>query len=144
VVFILIEYDKNPKWYKNVLLTFGNHVGDSIQIVVGETKEEGCVILPCAIKLMEDGKKKVGVNELDLGFCLIHVFYIVLPCGFIELLGTYKVGQEENKSNKMTFMGVEHVITFPYFFTYYEQDTVKSIILYYYYNNVYQGCMRDW
>jgi hypothetical protein len=56
VVFILIEYDKNPKWYKNVLLTFGNHSRDSIQIVVGETKEEGYVILPCAIKLMEDEK----------------------------------------------------------------------------------------
>jgi hypothetical protein len=54
------------------------------------------------------------------------------------------VGQEKNKSNKMTFMGVEHVIAFPYFFTYYEQDTVKSIILYHYYSNVFQGCMRDW
>jgi hypothetical protein len=59
VAFILIEYDKNPKWYKNVLLTFGNRVGDSIQIVVGETKEEGYVILPCAIKLMEDEKEKL-------------------------------------------------------------------------------------
>ncbi len=97
MVFILIEYDKNPKWYKNVLLTFGNHARDSIQIVVGKTKEEGYVILPCTIKLMEDEKRKVEVNELDLGFCLIQVLYIILPCGFIELLGVYKVEQEENK-----------------------------------------------
>ncbi len=32
---------QNLEWYKNVLLTFDNHVGDSIQIVVGEIKEEG-------------------------------------------------------------------------------------------------------
>jgi hypothetical protein len=49
------------------LLTFGNHVGDSIQIVVVETKEEGYVILLCAIKLMEDEKGKVEVDELGLG-----------------------------------------------------------------------------
>jgi hypothetical protein len=120
-VFILIEYDKNPKWYKNVLLTFGNHAGDSIQIVVGETKVEGYVILPCAIKFMEDEKGKVEIDELDLGFCLIHVLYIILPYGFPELLGVYKVGQEENKSNKMTIMVVEHVIAFLKFFAYYEQ-----------------------
>jgi hypothetical protein len=54
VVFILIEYDKNPKWYKNVSLTFGDHARYSIQIVVGEIKEEGYVTLPCVIKLMED------------------------------------------------------------------------------------------
>ncbi len=36
-------------------------------------------------------------------------------------------------------MGVEHVIVFPNFFTYYEQDTAKSIIFFNYYNNEYQG-----
>jgi hypothetical protein len=54
------------------LLTFGNHVGESIQFVVGETEEEGYVILPYAIKLMEDEKGKVEVDELDLGFCLLY------------------------------------------------------------------------
>jgi hypothetical protein len=43
---------------KNVLLTFGNYTKDSNQVVVGETKEKGYVILPCAIKLMEDEKGK--------------------------------------------------------------------------------------
>jgi hypothetical protein len=36
MVFISMEWDKNPKWYKNVLLTFGDHVGESIQFIVGE------------------------------------------------------------------------------------------------------------
>jgi hypothetical protein len=88
---------------------------------------------------MEDEKWEVEVNELDLGFCLIHVLYIILPCGFTELLGVYKVEQEENKSNKMTIMGAKHVIAFLKIFTYYEQDMVKSIIFLYYYNNVYKG-----
>jgi hypothetical protein len=128
MVFILIEYDNNLEWYKNVLLTFGNHARDSIQIVVGETKVEGYVILPCAIKLMEDEKRKVEVDKLDLGFCLVHVLYIILPCGFPKLSGVYEVGQEENKSNKMTIMGVEHVITFSNVFTYYEHIWLNPLL----------------
>jgi hypothetical protein len=110
VVYILIKYDKNPECYKNVLLTFGDHVGDSIQIVVGETEKEGYVLLPCVIKLMEDEKGKVEVDKLDLGLCLIHILYIILPCGFIKLLGVYKVGQEDNRSNNMTIMGVGRLV----------------------------------
>jgi hypothetical protein len=68
------------------LLTFSNHVGESIQFVVGEIEKKGYVILPCAIKLMEDEKGKVEVDELCLGFYLIHVRYIILPCGFTKLL----------------------------------------------------------
>jgi hypothetical protein len=83
------------------LLTFGNHDGESIQFVVGKTEEEGYVILPYVIKLMEDEEGKVEVDELDLGSCLIHVFYIILPCGFTKLLGVYKMGKKENRSNKM-------------------------------------------
>jgi len=68
---------------------------------------------------MEDEEGKVEV-ELDLGFCLIHLLYILLPCKFTKLLGVYTVGREENISNKMIIMGVEHVMTFPNLFTYYE------------------------
>jgi len=68
---------------------------------------------------MEDEEGKVEV-ELNLGFCLIHLLYILLPCGFTKLLGVYRVGREENISNKMIIMGVEHVMTFPNLFTYYE------------------------
>jgi hypothetical protein len=31
---------------------------------------------------MEDEEGKVEIDELDLGLCLIHVFYIILSCGF--------------------------------------------------------------
>jgi len=75
---------------------------------------------------------------------LIHVLYIILPCGFTKLLEVYKVNKEENKTNKMIVMGAEHVITFPNLFTYYEQDMAKSIILFDYYNNVYQGWFKKW
>jgi hypothetical protein len=79
------------------LLTFGNHARDTIQFVVGETEEEGYVILLYVIKLMEDEEGKIEVDELDLGFYLIHVLYIILPCEFTKLLGVYRVGREENR-----------------------------------------------
>jgi hypothetical protein len=53
------------------------------------------------------------------------------------LLGVHKVSKEENRTNKMIVMGVEHVIAFSNLFIYYEQDMVKSIIFFDYYNNVY-------
>jgi hypothetical protein len=31
---------------------------------------------------MEDEEGKVEVHELDLGLCIIHVFYKNLSCGF--------------------------------------------------------------
>jgi hypothetical protein len=86
---------------------------------------------------MEDEEGKVEVDELDLGFCLICVLYIILPYGFTKLLGVYRLGKEQNRLHKMTNIGVEHVITFPNLFTYYEQDMVKSIIFFDYYNNFY-------
>jgi hypothetical protein len=44
------------------LLTFGNHISESIQFVVRKTEKEGYVILPCAIKLMKDEEGKVEVD----------------------------------------------------------------------------------
>jgi hypothetical protein len=84
---------QESKTVKNVLLTFGNHYGESIQFIVGKFEEKCYVILHYVIKLMEDEKGKVEVDELDLGYCLIHVLYIILPCGFTKLLGVYKVGK---------------------------------------------------
>jgi hypothetical protein len=66
---------------------------------------------------MEDEEGKVEVDELYLGFCIIHVLYIILPCEFTKLLGVYKVGKEKNRTNKLIVMGVEHVIAFPNLFT---------------------------
>jgi len=44
----------------------------------------------------------------------------------------------------MIVISVEHVIVFPNLFTYYEQDTAKSIIFFDYYNNVYQRWHEKW
>jgi hypothetical protein len=93
---------------------------------------------------MENKKGKVEVNKLDLRLHLIHVLYIILPCGFIELLGVCRVGKEENRTNKMTVMGAEHVITFFKFSINYEQDMAKSIIFFDYYNILYQGWYERW
>jgi hypothetical protein len=54
-----------------------------------ETKELDYVILPYAIRLMENEEGKVEVDELDLGFYLIHVLYIIIPCRFTKKLGFY-------------------------------------------------------
>jgi hypothetical protein len=54
-----------------------------------------------------------------------------------KIRSLYKVDKEENKTNEMIVMGVEHVIAFPNLFIYCEQDMVKSIIFFDYYNNVY-------
>lgn len=35
---------------------------------------------------MESEEGKVELDELDLG-CLIHIFFIVLHCGFSNMLG---------------------------------------------------------
>ncbi len=45
-------------------------------------EKEGHVILRYVIKLMENGEGKVEINELNLRFFLIRVFYIILPYGF--------------------------------------------------------------
>jgi hypothetical protein len=37
---------------------------------------------------MEIEKGKV---EIDLGFCLIHVLYRVLPCGYVDLMHVYRI-----------------------------------------------------
>jgi len=43
------------------------------------------------IKLMEIEKRKVEINEIDLGFCLIYVLYRVLPCGYTNLMGACRI-----------------------------------------------------
>ncbi len=55
---------------------------------------------------MQEGKP-VEVDELGLGFCLIHVFYVVLPCGFTNMLGVYMIELKGSIINKITIMNVE-------------------------------------
>lgn len=53
---------------------------------------------------------RVEVDEVDLGFCLFHVFYIICPCEFIDQLRMYKSRKSNGKINKMYVLGVKHVI----------------------------------
>jgi hypothetical protein len=40
---------------------------------------------------MEIEERKVEIDEIDLGFCLIHVLYAILPCGYKNLIGVYRI-----------------------------------------------------
>lgn len=46
---------------------------------------------------MKSEKRKVEINEIDSGFCLFHVLFIVLPCGFSNILRVYKLGKKKNQ-----------------------------------------------
>jgi hypothetical protein len=87
---------------------------------------------------MEIEKGKMEIDEIDLGFCLIHVLYKVLPCGYMDLMGAYRIERKQYRVNKMTILGVKQILAFPNLFTYYEQDMTKVVILLDYYNNVYE------
>jgi hypothetical protein len=93
---------------------------------------------------MEIEKGKVEIDEIDFGFCLIHVFYRVLPCGYTNLIGAYIIERKHNRVNKMTILGVKQVLVFPNLFTYYEQNMAKSMIFLDYYNNFYEGHHEKW
>ncbi len=84
------------------------------------------------------------IDEIDLGFFLIHVFYIVLFCGCTNLMGAYKIERKQNGVNNMIIFGVKQVLTCPNLLTYYEQDMTKSLLLLEYYNNVYEGHYERW
>lgn len=68
----------------------------------------------------------------------------VLPHGYIDTLGFYRMGKKDSRVNNMIHLGIEQVLTFPNLFTYYEQDMVKFILLFDHYNNVYQGWYEKW
>jgi hypothetical protein len=91
--------------------------------------------------LMEIEEGKVEIDEIDLGFCLIHVLYRVLPCGYKDLMGAYR---KHNRVNKMAFLSAKQVLVFPNLFTYYEQDMEKSMIFLDYYNTLYEGNYEKW
>ncbi len=86
-----------------------------------------CEIFPfkTGIIEMEEGKP-VDLDELGLGFCLIHVFYVVLPCGFTNMLGVYIIELKGSIMNKMTIMNVEQVVVYSNLFTYYEQTIINN------------------
>jgi hypothetical protein len=71
------------------------------------------------MKLMEIEKGKVEIDEIDLGFCLIRVFYRVLPCGYTDLMGVYRIEKDHSKMNKRLFWGLK-ILVFPILLFYYE------------------------
>jgi hypothetical protein len=91
------------------------------------------------IKLIKIEEGKVEIDEIDLGFCLIHVLYRVLPCGYKILMGAYKIERKHNRVNKMTILGAKQILVFPNSFIYYEQDMAKSMIFWI----IIIMCMKD-
>lgn len=79
---------------------------------------------------------KVKVDEIDLGFCLIHILYIVFPYGYTNRC--QNMGKKDNRMDKMTILG-----TLPHLFINYEQNMAKFFFLFDYNNNIYQGCMKN-
>ncbi len=86
---------------------------------------------------MEIEKRKVEIDEINLGFCLIHVIYKVLPCGYTYLMGAYRIERKHSIMNKMTILEAKQVLVFPNLSIYYEQYMAKSVVFLDYYNNVY-------
>jgi hypothetical protein len=62
---------------------------------------------------MEIEEGKVEIDEIDLGFCLIHVLCRVLPCGYIYLMGAYIIEKKHSRVNKMIVLGVLKILIFP-------------------------------
>jgi hypothetical protein len=69
---------------------------------------------------MEIEEGKVEIDEIDLGFCLIHVLYRVLPCGYTYLMGAYRIERKHSRVNKMIVLGAKQVLIFPNLLTYYK------------------------
>jgi hypothetical protein len=93
---------------------------------------------------MEREEERVELDEINLGFCLLHILFKVSPCGYIELMGAYKVEKRNEKTQKMIILGVELIVTYSNLFIYYEQDMEKFVIFFNYYNNVYQRWYENW
>jgi hypothetical protein len=54
---------------------------------------------------MEIEEGKVEIDEIDLGFFLIHTLYMVLPCGYIDLTNVYRIEKKHNRVNKTIILG---------------------------------------
>jgi hypothetical protein len=93
---------------------------------------------------MEIEKGKVEIDEIDLGFCFIHVLYRLLSCGHTNLMGAYRIGRKHSRVNKMTILGAKQVLVFANLITYYEQNMEKSVIFIDYYNIMYEGHYEKW
>jgi hypothetical protein len=87
---------------------------------------------------MEIEERKVEINEIDMGFCLIHVLYMVLPCGYTYLMGAHRIERKYSGVNKVIILGAKQVLAFSNLFVYYEQYIAKSVIFFHYYNDMHE------
>ncbi len=87
-----------------------------------------CEIFPFNTGIIEiEEGKLVELDELGLGFCLIHVFYGVLPCEFTNMLGVYIIELKGSIMNKMTITNVEQAVAYSNLFAYYEQNIINNL-----------------
>jgi hypothetical protein len=70
----------------------------------------------------------VEVNEVDLGFFLFHIFYVIYTWGFNDQLGVYRLKKSNGKIAKMPILGVEHV-AYSNFLTYY--SWIRNSLIYF-------------
>ncbi len=54
---------------------------------------------------MEIEEREVEIDEIDLGFYLIYVLYMVLPCGYLDLMVVYRNESKHSGVNKMFVWG---------------------------------------
>jgi hypothetical protein len=57
-----------------------------------------------------ENEARMEANEVDLGFCLFDVFYIIYPWGFIDQLQVHGLQKKSAKINKMFVPKVETFI----------------------------------
>jgi hypothetical protein len=81
----------------------------------------------------------VGVYEVDLKFCYLHILIVIFPCGFKDFYGIYWLRKEEVTRLKMIVKITKFIIMYFNFFNYYEQGMARSKLVVNYYNNFYQG-----
>ncbi len=58
-------------------------------------------------KLLEREEERIEVDEIDLIFCLLHILFKVSPCGYVEVMGAYRVKKKDEKIQKMIALGAE-------------------------------------
>jgi hypothetical protein len=44
---------------------------------------------------MEREEERVKIDEIDLGFCLLHMLFKVSPCGYVEVNGNIQSGKDD-------------------------------------------------
>jgi hypothetical protein len=54
-------------------------------------------------------RKKELVDETNLVFGLLHIFFKVSPCGYAKVMGAYKVKRKDEKIHKMILLGLLHI-----------------------------------